>query len=54
MNLNNFLTSGHEFSEHESYQAFKFKVLNYFMAVAIVFGSLVGLLGELNIMKIMK
>lgn len=52
MNLNNFLTSGHQFSEEESYQAFKFKVLNYFMLVAIVFGSLVALLGELNIMKI--
>lgn len=52
MNLNNFLTSGHQFAEHESYLAFKFRVLNYFMVVAVVFGFLVGLFGSLGIMKI--
>ena len=52
MDLNNFLTSGHQFGEEESYQAFRFKVLNYFMAVAIVFGTLVAFLGDIGIMKI--
>ncbi|MEJ2142328.1 MAG: ATP-binding protein [Gammaproteobacteria bacterium] len=52
MNLNNFLTSGHQFKEHESYLVFKYRVLNSFMLVAVVFGSLIGFFGYLGIMKI--
>ncbi|MGD8525365.1 MAG: ATP-binding protein [Thioalkalispiraceae bacterium] len=52
MDFKNLLTSGHAFDEHESYLAFKFRVLNYFMLVAIVFGIIIGLLGDMGIMKI--
>jgi signal transduction histidine kinase len=52
MNLNNYLTSGHHFDEYESHLAFRFRVVNYFMLVAVVFGFLIGLLGDLGIMKI--
>lgn len=52
LRLANYLSSGHRFGESEAHQAFRFRVLNYFMGVAVVFGLLIGALGELGVMVI--
>lgn len=52
MSIRDFLTSGHSFEEGESYLQFQFRVLNAFMAIAIVFAPLIGLLGDLGLMAI--
>ena len=50
--LSNFLTSGFEFTDSESHLQFRFRTLNYFMAIAVFFGALIGLLGLFEIMDI--
>lgn len=52
MNIKKVLESGHHFGAGETHLLFKFRVLNYFMMVAVVFGSLIGGLGIVDIMKI--
>lgn len=52
MKLSDFLTSTHKFASDETHLLFKFRVLNYFMIIAVIFGSLVAVLGSFNIMKI--
>lgn len=50
--LNQFLTSGHLFQSHENDLVFKFRVLNSFMGVAILFGALIATLGVIGLMQI--
>ena len=50
--LNQFLTSGHLFQSHENDLVFKFRVLNTFMGVAIIFGSMIATLGVTGLMQI--
>ncbi len=52
MKFRELLTSTHQFHQHETHLAFKFRVLNYFMMIGVVFGFLVAFLGCQNIMKI--
>lgn len=52
MKFNNFLNSGHSFEEYESHLVFKFRVLNYFVLVGVIFSLLIGVLGDIGIMKI--
>ena len=52
MKLRDFLTSTHQFKSNETHLVFKFKVLNYFMMVGVIFGYLVAFLGSQNIMAI--
>ena len=54
LSFRNYLSSGYLFKEKDSYRAFQFRVLNYFMGVAAIFGLLVGVLGHLNVMEIGK
>lgn len=46
------LTSGFSFDDSESYLLFRFRVLNYFLLIGASFAGLIGLLGEIGIMKI--
>lgn len=50
--LSNFLTSGFDFDESESHLLFRFRTLNYFMAISLFFGAFVGALGLLGLMDI--
>ena len=52
MKFRDFLTSQHAFDEQETHLVFKFRVLNYFMMIGVVFGFLIGFLGYQGIMKI--
>lgn len=52
LNLSNFLASGYDFQAADSHLLFKFRTLNYFMAISLFFGALIGILGEIGIMKI--
>ena len=48
----NLLTSGFSFDDSESYLLFRFRVLNYFLLIGAFFAGLIGLLGEIGLMKI--
>lgn len=50
--MSNFLSSGFEFDPIESHLQFRFRTLNYFMAIAMFFGGLLGAFGLLGIMNI--
>ena len=50
--LSNFLTSGFDFDESEGHLKFRFRTLNYFMAIALSFGALIGTLGLFDLMAI--
>ena len=50
--LNQFLSSGHLFQNHENDLVFKFRVLNLFMGIAIIFASLIATLGVIGLMQI--
>lgn len=50
--LNQFLSSGHLFQSHENDLVFKFRVLNLFMGMAIISGSLIATLGVIGLMQI--
>lgn len=50
--LNQFLSSGHPFQSHENDLVFKFRVLNLFMGMAIIFASLIATLGVIGLMQI--
>ena len=50
--LNQFLSSGHLFQSHENDLVFKFRVLNLFMGMAIIFASLIATLGVTGLMQI--
>ena len=52
MTLSNFLTSGFDFAQSKSHQQFRFRTLNYFMAISLFFGALIGVLGAMNLMDI--
>lgn len=52
MKFSNLLTSTHNFSADETHLLFKFRVLNYFMMIGVIFGFIVAFLGSLNVMKI--
>jgi len=52
MKFRDLLTSTHQFRSSETHLAFKFRVLNYFMMVAVIFGFIVAFLGSQDIMKI--
>jgi len=52
MKFKDFLTSRHVFNEQETDLVFKFRVLNYFMVIAVIFGFLIGFLGYQGLMKI--
>ena len=52
MKMRNILSSNHQFSPKETHLVFQFRVLNYFMLIAVVFGSLIGFLGDQGLMKI--
>jgi signal transduction histidine kinase len=50
--LSNFLSSGFDFDESESQLLFRFRTLNYFMAISLFFGALIGTLGLVGLMDI--
>ncbi|MDH5516486.1 MAG: ATP-binding protein [Gammaproteobacteria bacterium] len=52
MKFTEILTSSHDFSAEEIHLVFKFRMLNYFMSVAAVFGLLIAFLGFQEIMQI--
>ena len=52
MKFKDFLTSHHAFDEQEKHLVFKFRVLNYFMMIGVVFGFIIGLLGYHGLMQI--
>ncbi len=52
MKMRNILSSNHQFSPKETHLVFQFRLLNYFMLIAVVFGSLIGFLGDQGLMKI--
>lgn len=52
MKFSDFLTSAHNFTADETHLLFKFRVLNYFMMIGVIFGFIVAFLGSQNIMKI--
>ncbi|MFK5915157.1 MAG: ATP-binding protein [Woeseiaceae bacterium] len=51
-NLQNFLTSGFDFDETESYLEFRFRTLNYFMLISSFFGTFIGFMGLFDLMDI--
>ncbi|MDH5391923.1 MAG: ATP-binding protein [Gammaproteobacteria bacterium] len=51
MNFKEILTSSHEFSAEEIQLIFKFRVLNYFMSIAVIFALLIAFLGFQGIMQ---
>ncbi len=52
MNLKTLLTGQHQFDSQQMHLAFKFRVLNYFLLIAVIFGFLIGVLGLVGVMKI--
>ncbi|MCK5721152.1 MAG: hypothetical protein KAI84_01335, partial [Gammaproteobacteria bacterium] len=50
--LSNFLSSGFDFNKSESQLLFRFRTLNYFMAISVFFGALIGTLGLVGLMDI--
>lgn len=52
LTLSNFLRSGFNFDETESHLLFRFRTLNYFMAISLFFGALIGTLGKIGLMNI--
>ena len=50
--LSNFLTSGFDFEQSKGHEQFRFQTLNYFMAISLFFGALIGVLGLVGIMNI--
>lgn len=46
------MTSGFDFDESEGHLKFRFRTLNYFMAIALSFGALIGTLGLFDLMDI--
>ena len=50
--LSNFLSSGFDFDKSESQLLFRFRTLNYFMAISVFFGALIGTLGLVGLMDI--
>ncbi len=50
--LTRFLSSGFDFDDSESHLQFKFRTLNYFMAISLFFGALIGVLGLFGAMDI--
>ncbi|MFW2372426.1 MAG: ATP-binding protein [Gammaproteobacteria bacterium] len=50
--FNHFLISGYHFQDHENDLLFKYRVLNSFMGIAIIFGFMIGTLGVIGIMQI--
>jgi len=50
--LSNFLSSGFDFDESESQLLFRFRTLNYFMAISVSFGALIGAFGLVGLMDI--
>ena len=52
MNFKTLFTGQQEFSSQQMHLAFKFRVLNYFLLIAVFFGFLIGVLGFAGVMKI--
>ena len=52
MNLKTLLSGQHQIDSQQMHLAFKFRVLNYFLIIAVVFGLLIGGLGLAGVMKI--
>ena len=52
--LSNFLSSGFDFDKLESHLQYRFRTLNYFMAISLFFGALIGGLGLLGLIDIGK
>lgn len=52
MKIKNILSSQCLFEPQEQHLAFQFRVLNYFMLIAVIFGFAIGFLGDQGIMKI--
>lgn len=52
MTVRNVLSSSQTFNSEESYLFFQFRVLNYFMIIAVVFGFIIGFLGDKGLMEI--
>lgn len=52
MKVRDILSSSQAFSSEESHLFFQFRVLNYFMIIAVIFGFIIGFLGDKGLMKI--
>ena len=52
MKVREILSSSQTFSSEESHLFFHFRVLNYFMIIAVIFGFIIGFLGDKGLMKI--